>query len=214
MGSCVILALLSTTACGWISVEAQGSGIPELKTILSGVNIYKYLTPKTLIAKVLGLVFIQSAGFHIGFEGPIIHCSSIISEMFTGLNYFASFGKRNFNRVQMLTTAVAAGVVSTFGTPYGGIVFSIELCSSVYLLSNLYKAFVCGAIGSFLYKYFHSFQMVYTIHKADEFVESITDVIHFIIVGIICGYASSLLIFMSSKVISAKIKSKIDIVKK
>jgi H+/Cl- antiporter ClcA len=58
----------------------------------------------------------------------------------------------------MLTTGVASGVVSSLGTPYGSIVYSIELCSSVYLLSNLYKAFVCGSIGNLLYKYFHSFK--------------------------------------------------------
>lgn len=151
--SSVVLALISTAACGLISVQAQGSGIPELKTMLSGVNFYQYLELKTLLAKLIGLVTIQAAGFHTGFEGPIIHCSAMIANHIIGLEYFKRFSQNtDFKKMQILTSAVTAGVVSTFGTPYGGIVFSIELCSAVYLISNLYKAFVCGAIGSFLFK--------------------------------------------------------------
>jgi H+/Cl- antiporter ClcA len=58
VGTCVVLALSATAVCGVFSVEAQGSGIAELKTILSGVRMYKPLEPKTLVAKVLGLLFI------------------------------------------------------------------------------------------------------------------------------------------------------------
>jgi len=80
-----------------------------------------------------------------------------------------------------LTTAVAAGVVSTFGTPYGGIMFSIELCSSVYLISNLYKSFVCGAIGTFLYTLFHNLGLFSSFRKAQVFVEFGYENYHFVV---------------------------------
>lgn len=91
VASAIILALLSTFFCDTISVFAQGSGIPEVKTILSGINFYKYLSFNTLIAKVLGLCTIQSAGFLIGFQGPIIHCSTIIANNMMRLKYFREF---------------------------------------------------------------------------------------------------------------------------
>lgn len=46
----------------------------------------------------------------------------------------------------MLNVAVAAGVTSTFGSPLGGVMFAVELCSTIFLLSNLWKLMVCGTI--------------------------------------------------------------------
>ena len=89
--SSVVLALLSTLACDLISVYAQGSGIPEVKTILSGINFYKYLELKTFFAKIIGMILIQSAGFLIGFQGPVIHCSCIIADNILRLSYFKDF---------------------------------------------------------------------------------------------------------------------------
>ena len=91
----VVLALISTFICDMISVYAQGSGIPEVKTILSGINFYKYLSIQTLIAKVFGMVTIQAAGFLIGFQGPLIHCSTIIANNLMKLKYFKEFEEVN-----------------------------------------------------------------------------------------------------------------------
>jgi chloride channel 2 len=89
----IVLALLSTFICDMISVYAQGSGVPEVKTILSGINFYKYLSLETLVAKVLGMITIQAAGFLIGFQGPIIHCSAIIANSLMKVKYFKEFGE-------------------------------------------------------------------------------------------------------------------------
>ena len=39
-----------------------GAGIPEMKSILSGVSLKEYLSIKTLIAKIVGLVFAVGSG--------------------------------------------------------------------------------------------------------------------------------------------------------
>lgn len=44
----------------------------------------------------------------------------------------------------MLTAAVASGVTATFGAPIGGVLFSIEVSSTYYMVSNLWKAFFCS----------------------------------------------------------------------
>jgi len=38
----------------------------------------------------------------------------------------------------MLAAAVGAGVTATFGTPIGGVLFSIEVTSSNYIVANLW----------------------------------------------------------------------------
>ena len=45
----------------------------------------------------------------------------------------------------MLAAACAVGVVSTFGTPIGGVLFSVEVTSTYFLVGNLWKCFY-GAI--------------------------------------------------------------------
>ena len=116
----------------------------------------------------------------------------------------------------MLTTAISAGVVSTFGTPFGAIVFSIELCTAVYLLSSLFKSFVCAAIGGWIFNYVHSFNYFPTIEKMElaNPDNSLQAMLHFIMVGILCGYAGSFLIYLSSQCITAKRGSSIEFITK
>ena len=45
-----------------------GSGIPEMKTILRGVVLKEYLTLRTLIAKIVGLVTVLGCGVPVGKE--------------------------------------------------------------------------------------------------------------------------------------------------
>ena len=41
---CVFFTMISASIGEYISRDAEGSGIPEMKVILAGVNIYKYLS--------------------------------------------------------------------------------------------------------------------------------------------------------------------------
>jgi len=59
-----------------------------MKSILAGMNLYKYLTLKTFIAKVLGLIAASGAGLSIGKEGPFVHISGIVANSMTKLPVF------------------------------------------------------------------------------------------------------------------------------
>jgi len=52
----------------------------------------------------------------------------------------------------MLAASVAAGVTATFGAPIGGVLFSIEVTSTYYMVSNLWKAFFCSCWAIFTFK--------------------------------------------------------------
>lgn len=60
----------------YISPYAIGSGIPEVKTILSGFIIHGYLGIGTLIGKTLSLPLAVGAGLSLGKEGPLVHVAS------------------------------------------------------------------------------------------------------------------------------------------
>ena len=76
--SCIILVLVSLASVNFISYSAAGSGIPELKAILKGLNLENVLTWRTFFAKCIGLTTILMSGLSTGKEGPFIHLSAII----------------------------------------------------------------------------------------------------------------------------------------
>lgn len=54
-----------------ILYTAAGSGIPEVKTILSGFVIRKFLGLKTLLVKAVGLTLSVASGLSLGKEGSL-----------------------------------------------------------------------------------------------------------------------------------------------
>lgn len=60
---------------------AAGSGIPEIKTILSGFVIPHFLDFKVLVVKAVGSVFAVSTGMCLGKEGPFVHISACVSSL-------------------------------------------------------------------------------------------------------------------------------------
>lgn len=60
---------------------AAGSGIPEIKTILSGFVIHGYLGGRVLFTKSLGLALSVASGLSLGKEGPFVHIASCIGNI-------------------------------------------------------------------------------------------------------------------------------------
>ena len=47
-------------------IDVEGSGIPEVKTIMKGVVLKEYLTLRTLVSKVVGLAAALGSGLPLG----------------------------------------------------------------------------------------------------------------------------------------------------
>ena len=78
LGLC-FLANLIVRPCG----VAVGSGIPNIKAYLNGINVPKVLRIDTFWRKTLGVIFSVSGGLPVGKEGPMIHAGSIIGGGFS-----------------------------------------------------------------------------------------------------------------------------------
>jgi chloride channel 7 len=52
MGCNAILAAAAAALCAYIAPAAAGSGIPEVKAYLNGIDAHSILAPSTLIIKV------------------------------------------------------------------------------------------------------------------------------------------------------------------
>jgi chloride channel 3/4/5 len=104
---------------------AAGSGISEIKCIIAGFVMKGFLGFWTLVIKSIGLPLSIGSGLSVGKEGPSVHfavCTgSVISQLFEKYRRDASKTR------EILSASAAAGVGVAFGSPIGGVLFSLEV---------------------------------------------------------------------------------------
>nr|XP_019011401.1 voltage-gated chloride channel [Kwoniella pini CBS 10737]OCF50182.1 voltage-gated chloride channel [Kwoniella pini CBS 10737] len=138
-----------------IMYYAAGSGIPEIKTILSGFVIHGYLGGWTLITKSVGLALSVASGLSLGKEGPLVHISSCVGNIVSRL--FLKFECNEAKRREILSAACAAGVAVAFGAPVGGVLFSLEEVSYYFPPKVMWRSFWCAAVAAITLKSLNPF---------------------------------------------------------
>ncbi|KAL1427145.1 hypothetical protein MTO96_017655 [Rhipicephalus appendiculatus] len=142
----VLFAGLAVMLVRTFAPYACGSGIPEIKTILSGFIIRGYLGKWTLTIKSVCLVLAVGAGLSLGKEGPLVHVACCIGNIFSYL--FPKYGKNEAKKREILSAAAAAGVSVAFGAPIGGVLFSLEEVSYYFPLKTLWRSFFCALVAA------------------------------------------------------------------
>ncbi|KAG6958595.1 hypothetical protein JG688_00010445 [Phytophthora aleatoria] len=131
---------------------AAGSGVSQMKSILTGIDPRMYLPGyfdfSTFLAKVAGLVCSVGGGLIVGTEGAYVHIMSIVTHHLLKTPMFQGFSVHLNGRLQLLAAACAVGVSSLFSSPIGGVLFSMEVTSTYYLMSNYIKAFISAVSGA------------------------------------------------------------------
>ncbi|CAG8728961.1 15483_t:CDS:10, partial [Dentiscutata erythropus] len=152
------------------SSYSSGSGIPEIKTILGGFVIRKFLGWWSLIIKSIGVCLVAASSLCLGKEGPLIHlaccCGNIIPRIFPKFRY---------NEV-------------AFGAPIGGVLFSLEEVSYYFPFRTMWRSFFCAMVAAV------SLAVVYD-RKWHGF-----DMFFFALLGIMGGLYGALFIRMNLKV--------------
>lgn len=156
----IVLSLfLSSTAAilvKFYATTAAGSGISEIKCIVNGFVMDGFLGWWTLLIKSLGLPLVISSGLSVGKEGPSVHYAVCVGNSLAKLvnKYKKSAAKGR----EFLTATAGAGVAVAFGSPMGGVLFSIEEISSVFQLSTLWKTYFCSMIAVLTLAAFNPFR--------------------------------------------------------
>lgn len=108
-----------------IAPYAAGSGISEIKVIIAGFVMKGFLGARTLIIKSLALPLAIGSGLAVGKEGPSVHFAVCTGNVIS--RWFSKY-KRNASKTrEILTATSAAGVAVAFGSPIGGVLFSLEV---------------------------------------------------------------------------------------
>lgn len=128
--------------CVYIAPIAGGSGIPEVKCYLNGIDLPGVLDLRTLFCKVVGVICSVSAGLPVGKEGPMIHSGAVVAKM------VASGNVKNDRQLRdLVTCGAAAGVCTAFSAPIGGILFALEEGASYWSPSVTWRTFTCSMIA-------------------------------------------------------------------
>ncbi|KAJ3825344.1 Cl-channel protein [Lentinula raphanica] len=126
---------------------AAGSGISEIKCILAGFTMKRFLGFSTLFIKSLTLPLVIASGLSVGKEGPSVHVACCIGYIVAG--WFPKFASSQAKIRQVVTAASAAGVAVAFGSPIGGVLFSIEEMSHNFSIKTMWRSFFCALVATF-----------------------------------------------------------------
>uniref|UniRef100_A0AC34Q718 Uncharacterized protein n=1 Tax=Panagrolaimus sp. JU765 TaxID=591449 RepID=A0AC34Q718_9BILA len=119
--SAVSMALLAGFLVLVFAPYAAGSGIAEIKCILSGFVIRKFLGISTLWVKTVGIILASSSGLALGKEGPAVHLACCIGNIVT--RWFPKYKKNEAKKREVLSASAAAALSVAFGAPIGGVMF-------------------------------------------------------------------------------------------
>ena len=120
---------------------AAGSGVAEVKVILSGFVLHGYLGVRTLFCKSIGLILSGASGLSLGKEGPYVHIATCIGNIAS--RFFRKYRDNEAKRREVLAAAAASGVAVAFGAPIGGVLFSLEEVSYYFPHKTLFRTFFC-----------------------------------------------------------------------
>ncbi|XP_062889150.1 chloride channel K isoform X5 [Mobula hypostoma] len=207
----VAMTTFSTGFSQSLSPQSGGSGIPELKTILTGVLLEEYLTLKTFTAKVVGLICSLAAGstIFLGKVGPFVHICSMIATYLGRIRTTVTRDYENTSkRYEMLVTAAAVGVASCFGAPISGVLFSVEVMSSHFAVRNYWRGFFAATCGAFMFRLLSVFnneqETIIALFKTKfqvDFPFDLPETLIFIVLGMVCGILSCVYLYCQRRLL-------------
>ena len=152
----VLFAVCASVLVKNYATYARHSGIPEIKTILGGFIIRRFMGFWTLAIKSLGLCLAVASGLWLGKEGPLVHvaccCANLLMKLSPSLN-----GNEARKR-EVLSAAAAAGISVAFGSPIGGVLFSLEQLSYYFPDKTMWQSFVCAMVAAVTLQTFDPFR--------------------------------------------------------
>ncbi|KAL2021019.1 hypothetical protein VTK56DRAFT_7674 [Thermocarpiscus australiensis] len=196
----VTFALSASILVKEYAMYAQHSGIPEIKTVLGGFIIRRFLGVWTLITKSLGLVLAAASGMWLGKEGPLVHVACCCANLFIKL--FPNINNNEARKREILSAAAASGISVAFGSPIGGVLFSLEQLSYYFPDKTMWQSFVCAMTAAVVLQAFDPFRsgklVLYQVTYSSSWHGF--ELVPFVLLGILGGIYGGLFIKANMRV--------------
>ncbi|GJC79090.1 putative chloride channel protein UM03490-D [Colletotrichum liriopes] len=141
-----IFAFTSATLVKSFAPYAAGSGISEIKCIIAGFVMKGFLGSWTLLIKSVCLPLAIASGLSVGKEGPSVHYAVCTGNVISRL--FEKYRRNASKTREILSACAAAGVAVAFGSPIGGVLFSLEEMSNYFPLKTLWRSYFCALVAT------------------------------------------------------------------
>lgn len=138
-----------------IYYSAAGSGVAEVKVILSGFVLHGYLGLRVLLLKIAALILSVASGMSLGKEGPFVHVAACLGNIACRL--FSKYNLNDGKRREVLSASAASGVAVAFGSPLGGVLFSLEEVSYYFPPKTLFRTFFCCIVAALSLKFLNPY---------------------------------------------------------
>lgn len=142
----ILFALVSASLVKAFAPYAAGSGISEIKCIIAGFVMKGFLGFWTLLIKSIGLPLAIASGLSVGKEGPSVHYAVCTGHVIS--RFFDKYKRNAAKTREILTACAAAGVAVAFGSPIGGVLFSLEEMSSYFPLKTIWRSYFCALVAT------------------------------------------------------------------
>lgn len=201
-----------TKPSSMVYYPAAGSGVAEVKVILSGFVVHGYLGVKTLVVKTVALVFSIASGLSLGKEGPYVHIATCVGNV--ACRVFSKYNHNDGKRREMLSAAAACGVGVAFGAPIGGVLFSLEEVSYYFPAKTLFRTFFCCIAAALSVKFLDPYGtgkiVIFEVRYVTDW--KFFEIFVFILLGILGGALGAL--FIKASGVWARTFRRIPVIKR
>ncbi|XP_076833029.1 chloride channel protein 2-like isoform X2 [Brachyhypopomus gauderio] len=205
----VLLICFSAGFTYLVGPQAAGSGIPEIKTIVKGGMVKDHLSLNTLVAKLVGLTCALGSGMPLGKESPFVHIGGICAVQLNRLaTFLGGVKERDSLTPELLVIGSAVGIAACFGSPVGGLLYSIEVASSFLMVKNYWKGYFAATISAFVFRLlpvwsgqFETITPLFHTNYRLEFPYELSELLSFCILGVLSGLASAFLVFLTGTMV-------------
>ncbi|XP_036388621.1 chloride channel K [Megalops cyprinoides] len=203
---CALSSAFSHSLCPY----SAGSGLPEVRTILSGVELPDYLSLTHLFAKLVGLICTLAAGscVFLGKVGPFVHLSTMVGAYLDRLCVSIRMEKEVTPHREMLVAAAAVGVASCFGAPISGVLFSVEVMGTHFVVRDYCRCFFAAACGAVTFRMLsvwsgeqETVQALFKTSFATDLPYHAPEILLFALLGLLCGAVSCVYLFCHRRIL-------------
>jgi len=135
-----------------------------------------------------------ASGLWLGKEGPLVHLACCCANLI--MKPFANISGNEARKREVISAAAAAGISVAFGSPIGGVLFSLEQLSYYFPDTTMWQSFVCAMVAAV------TLQALNPFHTGKIVLYQVTyttgwhgfEVVPFILLGVMGGIYGGLFI--------------------
>jgi len=141
----------------------------------------------TLVIKSIALPLAIGSGLSVGKEGPSVHYAVCTGNVISRL--FEKYRRNASKTREILSACAAAGVAVAFGSPIGGVLFSLEEMSSHFPLKTMWRSYFCALVATAVLAAMNPFRTGQLVMFQVKYDRSwhFFEVVFYIIIGIFGG---------------------------